>query len=285
MDMAQNLLECYQNTEERFWKVESRFKPLGLFQYAYCDFDNGSTTTPSDPYVHVVYVVKGDCRYEGFSVNPGDVFVCGLNKVPLTSLLKNFALFTIDMDFNFYYQLTGMIPSLFSGTAARLEHFNPFHQLGLYLFEQPMSRWVHTVENFMQQSLRYQEARYSPQFQRVAEAAGLLAETWQQGTEVLRRDFAVSYRQLQRDFLSVMGLTPKEYVGILRFDQAFKLLNEYNLTEAALNAGYWDQAHMIRDFKKMSGFTPAHIKKLNVFYMINELRNSQIRSSINELRY
>ncbi|WP_416334030.1 helix-turn-helix domain-containing protein, partial [Anaerospora hongkongensis] len=55
-------------------------------------------------------------------------------------------------------------------------------------------------------------------------------------------------------------------------NQVFKLLNEYNLTEAALNAGYWDQAHMIRDFKKMSGFTPAQIKKLDFFYMTNELR-------------
>lgn len=270
--MVQNLLECYQNREEGFWKAESKFKPLGLFRYVYWEFANGSTTTPADPHVHVIYVVKGSCQYEGFSIKPGDAFVSGLNKAPLTSSLKNFALFTIDMDFNFYYRMTGMVPSMFSEVAVRLDSFNPFYQLGRQLFELPMNRWIHTAESFMQQMIRCQAVRYSSQFQRIAEATGLLAQTWHQGTEVLQHDFAVSYRQLQRDFVSVMGVTPKEYVGILRFNQVFKLLNEYNLTEAALNAGYWDQAHMIRDFKKMSGFTPAQIKKLDFFYMTNELR-------------
>lgn len=273
-DMSKNVVACYKNTQERFWKADSRFKTLGLYQYVYWNIDNGSTTTPADPHVHVVYVVEGSCHYGGFSIKPGDILVCGLNKVPLTSMLTNFALFTIDMDFNFYYQLTGMIPSLFSGTAVKVERDNPFYQLGLYLFELPIEHWVHTAETLMQKMLRYQTVRYSSQFQRVTEAAGLLAETWQQGTELLRRDFAVSYRQLQRDFVSVMGLTPKEYASMLRFTQVFKLLNDSDLTMAALNAGYWDQAHMIRDFKKMSGFTPAQIKKLNVFHMMNEIRGS-----------
>lgn len=272
--MAQNLLTCYQNEEAQFWKVESRFKPLGLFQYVYWNVDDGSTTTPADPHVHVIYVVKGSCRYDGFSVNPGDVLVCGLNKVPLTSMLQDFALFTIDMSFSFYYQMTQMMPSMFSGTAVKLESGNPFYELGRCLFELPIGYWVDTAESFMQQTIRYNDPWYNSQFHRVTQAAGLLAETWSQGTDLLRRDFAVSYRQLQRDFVSVMGLTPKEYSNMVRFTQAFTLLNYYGLTEAALKAGYWDQAHMIRDFKKMSGFTPAQVKKLNIYYVMNEIRGS-----------
>ncbi|MBP2638979.1 MAG: Helix-turn-helix, AraC domain [Firmicutes bacterium] len=241
--MMQTLVADCQKTEERFWQAAA------------------------DPYVHVVYVVQGSCQYRGVAVNQGDVLVCGLNKGPQNSRLMNCVLFTITMDFSLYYQMTEMVPALFAGTALKLECDNPFYQLGLSLSERPMRYWVATAETFMQKMIRQHDVRYSPQFKRVTEAANILAETWEQGTEVLHQDFAVSYRQLQRDFVSVMGLTPKEYAGLLRFNQAFKLLDEYNLTDAALNAGYWDQAHMIRDFKKMSGFTPAQVRKLYVRYI------------------
>lgn len=260
--MMQTLVDDCQKMEERFWQADSRFKPLGIQRYAYWSTENGSTTVPADPYVHVVYVVQGSCNYRGVAVNQGDVLVCGLNKGPLSSKLTNCVLFTITMDFSFYYQMTEMVPALFAGTALKLECDSPFYQLGLALSERPMRYWVAAAETFMQKLIRQRDVRYSAQFQRVTEAIAILAETWEQGTEILQQDFAVSYRQLQRDFVSVMGLSPKEYAGMLRFNQAFKLLDECNLTEAALNAGYWDQANMIRDFKKMSGFTPAQVRKL-----------------------
>lgn len=38
-------------------------------------------------------------------------------------------------------------------------------------------------------------------------------------------------------------------------------LPEISLTALAAEAGYYDQSHMIRDFRRMSGYTPGQYRK------------------------
>lgn len=56
-----------------------------------------------------------------------------------------------------------------------------------------------------------------------------------------------------------VGITPKKYLNIMRFQMAL-LEIEHNQAidwrRVALDSGYYDQAHFIRDFKRFSGFTP-----------------------------
>jgi AraC-like DNA-binding protein len=67
-----------------------------------------------------------------------------------------------------------------------------------------------------------------------------------------------SSRHLRRVFLDYVGVTPAEYVQLRRFDRALPLLRRsQSLTEVALDAGYYDQAHFCRDFKEISGLTPG----------------------------
>jgi AraC-like DNA-binding protein len=54
------------------------------------------------------------------------------------------------------------------------------------------------------------------------------------------------------------GLVPKQYARILRFRHALGLLQAGGgLSRVALDAGYFDQAHMYRDFGEFAGMTPA----------------------------
>lgn len=94
------------------------------------------------------------------------------------------------------------------------------------------------------------------------------AITW--STEALRRNAGqLSITRLQEatsyskaKFVSLFrdqtGMTPKQYARILRFRNSLQLLNNGDrLTDAALAAGYYDQAHMHRDFAEFAQMTPA----------------------------
>lgn len=69
----------------------------------------------------------------------------------------------------------------------------------------------------------------------------------------------LSKRQMERVFLSEVGLAPKNFARVLRFQKVFALRNRkpyVSLTELAYECGFSDQAHFINDFKSLSGFTP-----------------------------
>ena len=67
-------------------------------------------------------------------------------------------------------------------------------------------------------------------------------------------------RQLERRFLDAVGLSPKRFASVLRLRSVFDVLQadpRADWTEAALAAGYFDQSHLIRDFRRYVGCTPA----------------------------
>ena len=66
-------------------------------------------------------------------------------------------------------------------------------------------------------------------------------------------------RQFERRFKECTGFSPALFMRILRFQRTYRLLERgrsHNLTEVALEAGYFDQSHFIRDFKRFGGMEP-----------------------------
>jgi AraC-like DNA-binding protein len=77
--------------------------------------------------------------------------------------------------------------------------------------------------------------------------------------ETLVRQSSISARQLERRFRQEVGLPPRLLSSILRFRRIFDVLEHEQparWVQAALAAGYFDQAHMIRDFRRFAGCTP-----------------------------
>lgn len=69
----------------------------------------------------------------------------------------------------------------------------------------------------------------------------------------------LSERQLERRFNAAAGVSPKLLASILRFRSLFDVLNQSAAApwlSAALDSGYFDQAHMLRDFRRFAGQTP-----------------------------
>ncbi|WP_321480070.1 helix-turn-helix domain-containing protein [uncultured Bacteroides sp.] len=76
----------------------------------------------------------------------------------------------------------------------------------------------------------------------------------------LAEKVCLSQKQLQRIFSEHVGASPKEFMRIVRFHKALYTLQnhpEMNFTTLAYECGYYDQAHMINEFKLFSGYTPA----------------------------
>lgn len=70
----------------------------------------------------------------------------------------------------------------------------------------------------------------------------------------------LSLRHFQRKFRQLTGLNPKHYARICRVGHAVhrkELEPDASWTELALEAGYSDQSHFIRDFKALTGTVPS----------------------------
>lgn len=75
----------------------------------------------------------------------------------------------------------------------------------------------------------------------------------------LADDLGWSHRRLITRFREQVGFAPKAVARVLRFDRAAHELRapERALADVAHDCGYFDQAHMNRDFRALSGTTPT----------------------------
>jgi AraC-like DNA-binding protein len=84
-----------------------------------------------------------------------------------------------------------------------------------------------------------------------------------------------SGRYLSRRFADEIGLTPKAAARVIRFDRARRRLqlgaatgDGVTLAAVAADCGYYDQAHLARDFGEFAGCAPSR-------WMAEEFRNVQ----------
>lgn len=73
----------------------------------------------------------------------------------------------------------------------------------------------------------------------------------------LVEDIPISRDPFEKRFRKIAGTSPKQFAGIVRL--RFIIENhsqKKTMTETAYSAGYYDQAHFIRDFKSFTGQTP-----------------------------
>ncbi len=69
----------------------------------------------------------------------------------------------------------------------------------------------------------------------------------------------ISIKSMERIFNKRIGLSPKKFARIMRFQKAHKKISNeglINLVSVALSSGYFDQAHFNREYKKLVGCNP-----------------------------
>jgi AraC-like DNA-binding protein len=78
----------------------------------------------------------------------------------------------------------------------------------------------------------------------------------------MARQANLSPRQFRRRCLEESGLTPKRLCRVLRFRRVCRIagiLHQPNWSAIALETGYFDQAHLIRDFHEFTGLAPLSV--------------------------
>ncbi|GAB1512686.1 AraC family transcriptional regulator [Actinophytocola sp. KF-1] len=141
--------------------------------------------------------------------------------------------------------------------------------LGAYrLFGVPVSELTNAVVDLAELA-DLRAGRLDEDLLRLADAgpapAGEVAWVWRRlhaahgnlPISALATEVGWSRRHLVDRFRAQTGLAPKTLARVLRFEELLRRLPGTGLAEAAAACGYYDQAHMNRDFREFAGTTPG----------------------------
>jgi AraC-like DNA-binding protein len=74
----------------------------------------------------------------------------------------------------------------------------------------------------------------------------------------------LSERTVQHIFKTQYGLSPKQFLALNRFRHSLRLMEanpEASLSDIAYAAGFYDQPHFIREFRKHTMLTPKQFHR------------------------
>ncbi|MDP2312442.1 MAG: helix-turn-helix domain-containing protein [Pseudomonadota bacterium] len=97
----------------------------------------------------------------------------------------------------------------------------------------------------------------------VAHALARFAAADVRTVDAVRRETGLSSRRFIELFRRYVGLTPKVYCRVRRFQAVVARAGRgLSWAEVALTAGYFDQAHLNRDFRAFAGVSPGAYRPL-----------------------
>ncbi|WP_249219855.1 helix-turn-helix domain-containing protein [Chitinophaga sp. HK235] len=77
----------------------------------------------------------------------------------------------------------------------------------------------------------------------------------------------LSQDAFEKRFRKTIGTSPKQYASIIRLKSLItRKQPTQSLTDLALDAGYFDQAHFNKSFKRFTGLTPSHFFQSPLFW-------------------
>lgn len=85
----------------------------------------------------------------------------------------------------------------------------------------------------------------------------------------MNQKIGYSQKHFTQMFRKQVGVTPKSYLKIMRFQKAVKTIDAADSIDwgtISQECGFYDQAHFIHDFKHFSGFTPEQYAKIHTNY-------------------
>jgi AraC-like DNA-binding protein len=81
------------------------------------------------------------------------------------------------------------------------------------------------------------------------------------GIDELSKRHYTTRRQLERNFKKYIGLSPKEYSNIVRFQNALSIIKksskDQSLLDIAFECGYYDHSHLTNEIKRNTGLSPS----------------------------
>jgi AraC-like DNA-binding protein len=79
----------------------------------------------------------------------------------------------------------------------------------------------------------------------------------------LAKKYFTTPRQLERHFKSSVGVSPKDFISLVRYQFANQIIKNNNslkcLAEIAFESGYYDHAHFTKEIKRFTGSAPSQL--------------------------
>jgi AraC-like DNA-binding protein len=110
--------------------------------------------------------------------------------------------------------------------------------------------------------------------ERCARAVAALEAAPARSVAEIAGELGVSHGHLDREFSRVVGLGPRTLARILRVRRLLEHIDvhgQIGWTELAASLGWFDQAHLIRDFKRHTGVTPSQYQQALRRYRPDEI--------------
>lgn len=119
--------------------------------------------------------------------------------------------------------------------------------LGFELLDDKISKTIERIKNLIIDLVHYQNEKLKINL-----------------STYLAEDLMQDYSTLSNLFSETEGITIEHYFIAQKIERAKELLlyNELTLSEIAIQLNYSNVAHLSNQFKKVTGFTPSHFKKL-----------------------
>lgn len=80
--------------------------------------------------------------------------------------------------------------------------------------------------------------------------------------ELAKRNYT-TVKQLERDFKMLVGISPKEYSNIVRFQNALRIIQnpheKRSFLDIAFECGYYDHSHLANEIKRNTGLCPSDL--------------------------
>lgn len=110
-------------------------------------------------------------------------------------------------------------------------------------------------------------------------------QTNQAKTTDLAETACLSYRQFDRLFKENIGIKAKEFLRIIRFQKASKVLQiqpHDSLSQIALECNYCDKSHLIKEFNEFTGLSPQkYLARCDLFSQYHSLfRSAYLNSNL-----
>lgn len=252
-----------QDGQIRFWK----FRPSKQFQpFVYCYSGAVSTTPIKNPFLHriipdgcinIIWNLRHPSGRYGFITGP----LTKAQYIPFTDqvlsigicLLPCNALYFIDNYVSLPVNRSVPLESVFGRTDSQMVS----EQLTL----------ADSLEHRIAILEKYIASHFSENRKVDPTLNNALHIIYQHRGDVKISELAerlqISHRQLGRKFSTWIGMSPKTFSRIIRFQNVLKMLPKYSTKEflsIALDGGYYDQPHFIHEFNSLYGLPPGKLE-------------------------
>ena len=168
------------------------------------------------------------------------------------------------------------LPSVIGNSANTLYH--------LLSDEMPHVQMVESLNHFFGKLIKNFETRLYPMV--MAATDWIIARNGIFKAEELIDFTGYQQRTIERAFQTLVGIAPKKLGNIVRLHHFLGEIKgtgkQYNFTQNVFEAGYFDQAHLIREFRKITGLTPTtyHVKSTHLAVNFIVVPDENVQSDV-----